>query len=207
MGELKIEQKLEQKSDSKIDYEGLEQRRALQLQSQLQSELMSREAGKAESLRRIVLRLVASGNYDNAVEVVEMYVKSKNEYPAIGIRSEAHSRHVKELIHAIRTKRNFPNLSQLPMSKQQEIIDYAVSHFEELKMTLKTIEQIVRDEMVKDIRSTIWVVRTSVYVVIIVFATMFITEFTDSLAKPLWSVFSDLVERCFKFISYYLPFI
>jgi hypothetical protein len=119
----------------------------------------------------------------------------------------AHANHSKELINAIRAKRNFPNLSSLPMSKQQEILDHSLGHFDDLKLSLKAIEQIVKDEAIKDIRSTVWVLHTGVYVVMAIVVTMFLLDFSGALGQPLWAVYNDLSDKAYQALLKYLPFL
>ena len=189
--------------DTKIDYQQLEQSRTQLLQRRLNQQLREREMGNQYSLRRAVLAQVVQGNYKEAGDVID----AKSVYPAFKERSVAHAVHAKELINAVRAKRNFPNLSQLSMSKQQEILDHAVEHFDELRMTLKTIEHLLKDEAVKDIKSTVWVLRTGVYATISIVAAAFIGEFSGSMGRPLWIVFNDIVDIGYKFLMNYIPFL
>ena len=193
--------------DSKIDYHALEVQRTEQLKAQLKAELRSRQAGRIHSLRRSALALVVEGEYEEASGIVDVYVELKAELPAVAGRTVGHVRHAKELINAIRAKREFPNLSQLAMSKQQEILDHAVSHFEELKITLRAIEQIVRDEVVKDIRSSVWVIRSLCYVIGAITLIAFVSDFPDMLARPFVEVVSYSLDRAFELIVRFLPFL
>jgi hypothetical protein len=138
--------------DTKIDYQQMEQARTKVLQNQLNQQLRTRELGNQYSLRRVILRMVVDGQYKEASEAIDVFMDAKAVYPGFRERSEVHVNHSKELINAVRAKRNFPNLSQLSMSKQQEILDHAIEHFDELRVTLKSIEHILKDETVKDIR-------------------------------------------------------
>lgn len=197
----------QQMQEPKIDYQALEQQRAEMLQQQLKAQLRSREVGRNHSLRRTVLRFVVDGRYEEASAMIEEYLEHKKDYPALGIRAQAHVSHAKDLIHAVRSKRNFPNLSQLSMSKQQEILEHALGHFEELKYSLRAIEHLVKDEAVKDIRSTVWVLRSLVYLVTAVVGTAFFMDFTDSLGKPIWAVFNDLTDQTYALLTTFLPFL
>ncbi len=193
--------------ESKIDYQALEEQRSQAIQGKLNTQLRSMEVGKNDSLRRVVLRLVVEAKYSEAAEIIDEYVKLKSLYPAIVKRSMFHVNHAKDLINAVRAKRNFPNLSQLSMAKQQEILDHALKHFEELRLTVKAIEYMVRDEATSDIRSTVWVLRTLVYVVVGVVISAFLVEFSGTLGRPLWAVFNDFADIGFSLLLKYLPFI
>jgi len=193
---------------SKIDYEFLERQRTQALQDRLRQQLTSRDSdGKIDSLRRHVLKCVVEAQYDDANKVIEDYIEMKSLYPKLRERVEVQMRHSAELINAIRAKRNFPGLHLLSMSKQQEILEHAIHHFDELKLTLKGIEQIVRDEALQDIRSTVWVVRSATYSVVAIIAAAFIVEFSGALGQPLWTVFNDVVDVAYMQLAKYLPFL
>lgn len=195
--------------DSKIDYEALEQQRAAALQANLKYELRQREvdAGKIHSLRRYILRLVVETEYDKAAEITEAYVEAKRIYPAAQERLLPQMQHAHELINAIRAKRNFPGMGQLSMSKQQEILDFAIQHFEELKTTLKMMEQISRDEAVKDIRSTEWVLRTGVYTMIAVVGVAFFYDMVGGLGQSVWIVSNILIDQVYAVAQKFIPFL
>jgi len=185
----------------KIDYEALEQQRSLALQDQLKSRLKSRQVGKDSSLRQLVLASIVESKYDNASDVIDEFIALKDVYPSLRMRVTPHANHAKELINAIRLKRNFPNLSQLSMSKQQEILDHAVNHFDELKLTLKMIEHLTREEAVKDIRSTVWVVRALTYTISAIVIMSFLLEFNSDLRFLIWGVFNDITDTMFSKLS------
>lgn len=195
------------KMDVKVDYHALEMQRADALQLQFKKQLRSLELGKQASLRRVVLGFVIEGHYTEAATTIDEFMRLKKIYQSAVERSSVYVNHAKELINAIRTKRNFPQLSLLSISKQQEILDHAIGHFEELKITLKAIENLIRDESIKDIRSTVWVLRTVVYTVVIVVVTSFLTEFTSKLGQPLWIIFNDFADISFNFLLKMMPFI
>ena len=193
--------------DSKVDYHALEQQRADALQEQLKIKLRRMEAGRSDSLRRAVLRYVAEGKYKEASALLDEYLEMKSHFPGLRERCQVHINHAKELVNAVRAKRNFQKLSQLTNSKQQEILDRAVIHFQELKHTLKAIENLVRDEAVKDIRSTVWVMRSFVYAVTAIVVTVFILEFNGSLGTPFWIIFNNFIDRSYKFMMHYISFL
>lgn len=188
------------RGETKIDYRELEQQRSEAIQERLKIQLRAREVGKNASLRRVVLRFVADGKYNDANLIIDEYLQLKAIYPQLKERCRLHIIHAKELINAIRAKRNFPNLSQLAMSKQQEILDHAIGHFEELKQTLRLVESMVKDEAIRDMRSTIWVLRSLVYFIVLMVVASFIMDFSGSRGKPFWVVFNDFVDTSFKFL-------
>jgi hypothetical protein len=189
-------------NDSRINYSVMEQARTKMLQEQLKGELRRREAGRTMSLRRVCLRMVVDGNYKEASEIIDVYLQQRKVYPSLFARVEPHAVHAKELINAVRAKRNFPNLSSLSISKQQEILDNAVAHFDELRVTLKNVERMVKDEAVKDIRSSVYVVRTSVYALAAVMATALTVELTQGgLGMLMWTVFSQFADDTYVYLA------
>ncbi len=188
----------------KIDFRALEEQRTQALRKELQTRLRSRQAGKDSTLRREVLSRVVDARYEEADLVLDEFVSLKRMYAAFINRGTPHVQHAKDLINAIRLKRDFPNLSQLPMTKQQEILDHAVSHFEELKMTLKMIEHISREEIVRDLRSTVWVIRCMVYSLAAIVAVAFLLDFNHGLREICWRMFNDYTNKLFELLSRHL---
>ncbi|NJL24682.1 MAG: hypothetical protein HC902_05615 [Calothrix sp. SM1_5_4] len=92
-----------------------------------------------------VLALVAQENYDRAKEDLQDYIDLKGSYPAFQGRVRRYVEHCTDLIQAIQTKRDFPGWASLSLSKQQEIHEKVLEHYEELKQNLKHIEKIERD--------------------------------------------------------------
>ncbi len=188
----------------KIDFRKLEERRTQALQDKLKGQLKARQVGKNTSLRRLVLGLVVESEYEEAGHLIDDYLESKRMFQMLQRRAAPHVTHSKDLINAIRLKRNFPNLSALPMSKQQEILDRAVGHFDELKITLRIIEHLTRDEVVKDLRSTVWVIKCVAYVVAAIVVANFVLEMSHGLQEVCWRVFNDYTDRMFEVISHFV---
>ena len=188
----------------KIDFRKLEERRTQALQDKLKGQLKARQVGRNTTLRRLVLGLVVEGEYEEAGQLIGDYLEGKRMFQILQRRAAPHVTHAKDLINAIRLKRNFPNLSALPMSKQQEILDHAVSHFDELKMTLKIIEHLTRDEVVKDLRSTVWVIKSATYVIAAIVVASFVLEMSHGLQEVCWRVFNDYTDRMFEAISHFI---
>lgn len=129
----------------------------------------------ASGLRTAVLAAIVAESYDTARQDLEDYISVRSSFPAFQERAERYVRHCSELIQAIQTKRNFPGLASLSLSKQQEIHEKVLEHFEELKHNLKHIEKIERDNKLVDMRSTVWVVRAvSIWVGLVVLAAFVI---------------------------------
>jgi hypothetical protein len=62
------------------------------------------------------------------------------------------------------------------MAKQQELFESALSHFDDLRVTLKKIEQIEAEVRLEDVRSTVWVVKAVVYSVSALLLVGFLLE-------------------------------
>jgi len=131
-----------------VNYEALEKDRFNQSRADLKEQLKAvseRELGRYGGLRRTILGYVVGEKYDDAKVQLARYVESKSyDYPSLGSRAEKFVKHGVELIQAIQTKRNFPGMGSLSLSKQQELNERVLTHFEELKQTLKTIERAER---------------------------------------------------------------
>ena len=122
-----------------------------------------KDVGQMDSLRHTILSHVAGEQYDRAIGDLKAYAAAKSEYPLFDVRAGRFVSYAIDLINAIRAKRSFPGLNQLAMSKQQELFDKAMSHFDDLKATIRKIETIERDVKLEDVRSTVLVVKAIVY--------------------------------------------
>lgn len=184
-----------------VNYEQLEKEKVQQLQANIQSRLAAQSLGKIDSLRHTVLSSIVRGDYDKACEDLDRYVLLKADFPTFKHRTEAHIQHCKELVNAIRAKRNFPGLTAMTMSKQQEMLDHVLAHFEELKHVVKHIERIAKDCALEDVRSTAWLLKIISYVVIAVVGVAFMLDFTKSLGRPLMVVYNDFSETLWQLIA------
>lgn len=132
--------------------------------------------GTPDSLRRAVLTLVGEERYESAVEELRTCIDSKPEYPQFKVRCERYVDYAVGLVNGIKAKRSFPGVQMLAMAKQQELYERAMSHFNDLRVTLKKIEQIDHEVRLEDIRSTVWVVKAVVYSITAVLALAFLIE-------------------------------
>jgi len=197
----------EPRAESKIDYQALEALRAEAVLTQLRQELSRRDLDDGDAFRNLTMRFVVDAKYTEAGYVIDEYVKSKTVYPQVQRRVAPHVAYAKELINAIKAKRNFPNLGQLSMSKQQEILDHAVGHFDDLRATLKAIKRVAREESVRDVRSTVWVVKSLLFVTALFLVSLFIIDFKNMFGPSFWFVFNDSTDSAFEVIARYLPFL
>ncbi len=175
----------------------LEHAHITEMQQDLKRKLQ--ESQKTETngigaLRRAILGLVVGENYDQAKDSLNDYVGEKHQYPAFQSRVERYIQHCVELIQAIQTKRNFPGLATLSLSKQQEIHEKVIEHFEELKQNLKHIEKIERDHKLTDVRSTVWVVQSISVSVFAVVAMAFIVDLESGLFTSLIYMINHYVD-------------
>ncbi len=162
----------------------LEHAHIAEMQQDLKRKLQ--ESQKNEStgmgaLRRTILALVVGEEYDHGKEAMNSYVEDKSAFPAFQARVERYIQHCTELIQAIQTKRNFPGLATLSLSKQQEIHEKVLEHFEELKQNLKLIEKIERDHRLTDVRSTVWVLKALSVASFAIFFTAFFVDLQSGL--------------------------
>ncbi|MCB9026808.1 MAG: hypothetical protein H6625_10855 [Bdellovibrionaceae bacterium] len=147
----------------KKDYESFEIARSKLLENQLQESLEKRKTGRAHSLRHTILLHIVEGDYDKAKEVLRNYIALQKEYPTFEKRSKRYLDHCFDTIQAIKTKRDFPGKHALPLSKQQELMEKVIQHFEELKLYLNRVEITQKDVKLDDLRSTVWVIKAIAY--------------------------------------------
>ncbi len=157
-------------------------------------------AGKGQ-LRNEILSHVTEERYEKAIQKVGLALESKPEYPEFKVRSEKYIRYSIELISAIQAKRNFPGWSALHTSKQKELFERALLHFEDLKATLEKIENIESEVRMEDNRSTVWVVWATCWCVSALLVFMVIVELTQgvfpSLNVVVDSATSSMVDLLF----------
>lgn len=156
--------------------------------------------GRADSLSYNILTLVADERYDRALEQMREFVEKDSGYPVLRNRIERHMNHGMDIVSAIRTKRNFPGFKSLTASKQNELMEKTLYHFEELKMVLKKVERIQVDVKLEDIRSTVIVVRAIVMAAIAVVIVAFVRE----ASRGLFSTLLDVVDDFFGMITDYV---
>jgi hypothetical protein len=134
------------------------------------------DIGHVDGLRATILSFVASENYQRAMDELQRYVDSKYEYPKFAGRVERYVEYCGDLINAIKAKRSFPGMQYLSSTKQQELYDKAMGHFEELKATLRRIELVERELRLNDLHSTVYVVWAVVIAIIGIFVVGFLKE-------------------------------
>lgn len=145
----------------------------------------------ADSFHNTILALVANENYIRAAEEIQNYIDSKSEFPQFKLRASRYLNYANDLMNAIKAKRSFPGLQHLSMSKQQELYDKAMEHFDDLKITLRKVEQIDREVRLDDVRSTVWVVKAAIYCLFAVLVLAFLLDISKGLADSVYIVIDD----------------
>lgn len=182
----------------KVNYEALEKERFNQTRQDLKDKLKAvsdQEMGRFGSLRRNILSFVVSEKYDQGKEELNFFVTTKGkEFPNLEKRVEKFVKHALELIQAIQTKRNFPGMGSLSLSKQQELNERVLAHFDELKHTLKSIERAEKEIKLSDLRSTAWVVNVFAHSLIVLVMAGFCLSISSGLWYSASVVFDALVQ-------------
>lgn len=175
------------------------------LRRKLQESTRNDSGGRIDSLRGTVLSQVVSESYERATEDLQAYVAHKSAYSEFQSRVERYVQHCLELIQAIETKRNFPGLASLSLSKQQELHEKVIEHFEELKQNLKHIEKVERDHKLSDIRTTVWVLRSFSYAVAAIVLTAFFLDLRSGMLSSTVSVTSELLDGVSTWVVQHIP--
>lgn len=139
-------------------------------------ERASADFGAPDSATRAILSLVAEERYDGAIAELKRYADSKPEYPQFLERSARYLEYAQGLVAGIKAKRSFPGVQNLAMAKQQELYERALAHFDDLRATMRKIEQIEREVRLEDVRSTVWVIKALVYCVSALLVAGFVVE-------------------------------
>lgn len=148
------------------------------------------DIGHGDGLRALVLTQIANENYQQAIDEIYQYIDSKHEYPMFKQRVTRYAEYCRDLVNGIKAKRSFPGMQYLSSTKQQELFDRSMDHFDDLKATLKRIEQIEREVRLDDVRSTVWVVKALVVSV----AGILIIAFFLDISKGVISAAMNIVE-------------
>lgn len=186
-------------NESRIDYAQLDKELALKVHKDFQRKLEKEFDGNHESFRRVVLGNVKNSAYELAQQAVDAYVQSRRQYPKFAGRVAPLVTHCNDLISSIETKRNFPNMHLLSMTKQKEILDQVLDHFNELKQALKTIERVAKDEALVDLKSTRSLIKITSFTILTVIFSVFLVSFDTELGQPFWVVIDDFARTISDF--------
>ena len=164
------------------------------------SELDLNDLGRVNSLRFNVLTSIINDEYDLSIQHLRDFVAQDSEYPNFKIRVERYAHHSIDLIHAIKTKRNFPGFNSLTRSKQQELKEKVKEHFQELKGILKKIEKSMEELRLNDIRSTHIVVQSLWLSLASVFVCGILLDLFQDAGSNAYAVFD---EKSTQFLDYF----
>lgn len=158
----------------------------------MQMQASAKDVGQVDSFRHTILSYVASENYVRAVDELKNYTQVKKDYPQFKARASRYINYAIDLVNAIKAKRSFPGVQHLAMAKQQELYDRAMEHFEDLKATLKKIEQIDGEVRLEDVRSTVWVVKALIYCVFAILILAFLLEASRGVLPSVMILVDDM---------------
>lgn len=164
-------------------------------QSIFEMRLDNLDMGKPDTLRYNVLVWVLAEKYDAAIEALKKFVDEESEYPDFREKTARYLNHCIDLVYAIKAKRNFPGINSLTRSKQQELKEKFKFHLRELQSTLMRIEVIRHDLRVRDVRSTIYVVKALWIAGLCVILLAFFLEMAHGMANTSSVVISDLTDQ------------
>ena len=190
-----------------INYELLSLEKAVEVHDDLTQKMNDRKRdneARADSLRHYVLDLVVKGNYEKAEGEIQHYIEVKKDYPNFIAFVNRYKDHCFDLIAAIKAKRELPGLASLSLSKQQEIHEKVLQHFEELKMLLKQIEVKDKEFTLQDIKTTAWFVQTVSNCVIFFVCFAFALDMFTGLGTSFQLVFDALVRDLVDFASRFI---
>ncbi len=159
------------------------------------------ELGTPDSLRYTVLSYVLDERYDAAVDELRAFVEGPSEYPNFKDKIERFMSHSIDLVYAIKAKRSFPGVNSLTRAKQQELREKFKGHFRELIQTLKVIEKIETDLRIKDVRSTIYVVKAAWYAVVGITGMAFFLEMKAGFFKQVVTAISMLASDAADYLT------
>ena len=176
----------------------LEHAHVTEMEEKLQKKLneaQRREAGRIDGMRKRILGHTVSENYETAKETLNSFVFAKSDFPQFQRRVQRYIDHCLELVDAIQMKRNFPGFSSLSLSKQQDIHEKIIGHFEELKIHLRQIEKMEREYRLVDSSSTVWILRAFVFWMFAIFGAALLLELTGGLMETAFNVASVFADE------------
>lgn len=151
--------------------------------------------GQPGSLRNIVLQAVLEERYDSALEEIKRFSEAESEYPNFHQRTQRYVNHGKDLVYAIKAKRNFDGIGSLTRAKQQELREKFKEHYNELKFVLRKVEKIEHDLKIEDARSTIYIIRALWLAAVVLIALWFLMEVAGGLAITSAVVAEDTLDK------------
>ena len=163
--------------------------------------LTTEELGKPDSLRYNVFQRVAAEQYPKAIELLKTYVDSHPEFPSFKTKAARYLEYSVDLVNGIKAKKSFPGLANLPMNKQEELFSKANEHFEDLKLTIRKVEQIERDVRIEDKRATVWVIKALNHSIMAIVALGIVLEISRGALDTASIVVEDTLNKVTEVIS------
>jgi hypothetical protein len=148
--------------------------------------------GKPDTMRHAILSWVSNASYERAVSELELYIETKRDYPTFRPRVTRLQAYCNDLINAIKAKKNLPGLNLMSVTKQQELHDRVLHHMIELGDVLRRIEGIEKDVRLEDLRSTVWVLKTLVAVVLALAVMLLAIDISKGFFNVSWLYMEDL---------------
>jgi hypothetical protein len=164
------------------------------------ADLEANDLGRPDTLRYNILTYVINEEYDRAIKMLKEFIEKDSEYPNFKIKIERYSLHAIDLIYAIRTKRNFPGLSGLTRTKQQELRDKFKEHYKELRLILKKVENCMEELRLDDVKSTKIVVSSAWLSVATLFGAGLFIEIFQGLGGTIGLIVNDRFDHIINFI-------
>jgi len=160
-----------------------------------------KNVGNPDTFCATILELVADKRYGIAIDSLKYYQESKEEYPLFRERTDRYFDHCVEIIYAIRSKNNFPNLEALPRSKQTAVTERLKEHFQDLQSFLQQVGQVELELKLSDARSTTCVVNALFFSVLFLTILALIKEGFSTLGLSDAAFFQSLMGSVFEFLG------
>ncbi len=158
-------------------------------------------SGHLDGLRYTILSLVVEGRYDTAIAEINYYGNSDHRLDIFKVRAKRYFTHCEELIRAIESKIKFCQTRTITRSQKHELYMMVTKHFRELIDSLKKIERIENDIRVKDLKSTVWVLKAFMVCTSFLLAFGMVREALVTMKEPTAVILDDLVEQIFRLIG------
>lgn len=158
------------------------------------------DLGRPDTLRYNVLSYVSKEEYDRAIKALKDFIEKDSEYPNFKLKVERYTLHSIDLIFAIRTKRNFPGLSGMTLTKQQELKVKCKEHFSELSMVMQKIERSLEELRLEDAKSTKIVVKAVWLALLTVFITGAFLDFSRGMLGIVYHFINDEFDAAVSFV-------
>lgn len=129
-------------------------------QIKIEAPFVSSISSYGESLKKMILTLASTGNFEGAKKELEFYEKAGRNTPGFQKRTEHYFRHCLELLDGIENLKHFPNFDNLRAAQQKQIRERIQTYAADLSSILGRIDKVSNDLKIQDVRSTLWVIRS-----------------------------------------------